>query len=266
MTAAGVRTVSRNSPDYEPTGLVGLKGGVWPGVAFWYAVAAAKTIPEFMVGALHASYKQYLIDPLKNNTVPGQFSEWFDGESLVNRGMRLSPWEPPRLVWAAVEGLCGARPSPSGCEVSPIRSPGWNWLALRRMPCPGGPLTFFATIEDERISIFSNRPVDTPDNLTVAGEDVTNRVRVNNYRIHRAAFAKDDELVICLGSEASVYVTAVVTISDILEPDSQYDVHIRSRGSAWTHVCARSGRDLSDLAISIEDGEFRIITITRSRQ
>ena len=41
LTVAGLRTVSRNSPDYEPTGRIGLLGGVWPGVAFWYAFAAS---------------------------------------------------------------------------------------------------------------------------------------------------------------------------------------------------------------------------------
>ena len=61
------------------------------GVAFWYTVAAGAASPEFMVNSLHAGYQHYLVDPRKNNTVPGQFSEWFDGESLVNRGMCLSP-------------------------------------------------------------------------------------------------------------------------------------------------------------------------------
>jgi len=32
------------------------------------------------------------------NTVPGQFSEWLHGETLVNQGMMLSPWFPPRYL------------------------------------------------------------------------------------------------------------------------------------------------------------------------
>jgi len=95
-TEAGLRVLSDLSPYYDPSKHVGLLGGVWPGVVFWYAFAAAKYHPEFMVRGLREGYWSYLANPRKNNTVPGQFSEWFDGESLVNRGMRLSPWEPKK--------------------------------------------------------------------------------------------------------------------------------------------------------------------------
>jgi hypothetical protein len=263
LTEAGLRTVSRNSPDYEPTKLVGLKGGVWPGVAFWYAFAAARTDPAFMVGALHASYLHYLVDPLKNNTVPGQFSEWFDGESLVNRGMRLSPWEPPRLLWAAVEGLCGAKSIRDGYEVAPARPRSWKWLALRRMPAADGFLSYFATFEDGTATLYCNMPVKTELELRLAGEDVTRKVKVKDYRIHRAAFLKDGNLTICLGSEASVYVTAMLVISHILDPDQAYRVRVYGTAMGWVDIGTRVGSHLSELAISIEDGEFRVVTVTR---
>lgn len=108
-TKAGMRTVSRESPDYTPDKNVGLQGGVWPGLSFWYAFSAAEYHPELMMEALSRSFEHYIRDPKAHNTVPGQFSEWFDGESLVNRGMRLSPWEPPRYLWAAIEGACGVK-------------------------------------------------------------------------------------------------------------------------------------------------------------
>jgi hypothetical protein len=263
LTEAGLRTVSRNSPDYEPTKLVGLKGGVWPGMAFWYAFAAASSQPEFMVQSLHAGYVHYLVDPLKNNTVPGQFSEWFDGESLVNRGMRLSPWEPPRLLWAAVEGLCGAKSTEEGYEVAPARPGNWKWLALRRMPCASGFLSFFATYEDGRATLYCNEAVKTELELRVAGEDVTRQVKVKDYRIHRAAFMKDGSLTICLGSEADVYVSAMLVIFNLLDPAHVYDVRVYGPAMGWVDIGARTGAKISQIAISIEDGEFRIVTITR---
>ena len=45
-TTAGIRTVSRMSPDYDPYRQWGLMGGVWPGVAWWYAYAAATITPN----------------------------------------------------------------------------------------------------------------------------------------------------------------------------------------------------------------------------
>ncbi|HEX3000303.1 MAG TPA: trehalase family glycosidase, partial [Armatimonadota bacterium] len=107
MTDAGLRTVSSLSPFFTPDTFSGLRGGVWPGVTWWYAMASTEADPGLMVDSLKRSYQQYTVHPPAHNTVPGQFSEWFDGLSLVNRGMRLSPWEPPRFLWAIIEGGIG---------------------------------------------------------------------------------------------------------------------------------------------------------------
>ncbi len=106
-TEAGIRTVPRDAPTYGPTHGYGLLGGVWVGVTFWYAFAAARFNPDFMAHALATSFRNYSRDPRRNNTVPGQFSEWLHGETLVNQGMMLSPWFPPRYLWAAIEGVAG---------------------------------------------------------------------------------------------------------------------------------------------------------------
>ena len=143
-TASGLRTASRHDPLYDPSANVGLIGGVWPGLTWWYAFAAARYHPEFMVTALRSSFAHYAADPRTNNTVPGQFSEWFDGESLINRGMRLSPWEPPRFLWAAIEGVCGLMLTTGRPRVNPLVPNAWKWVALRRLPYHGKDLTYFA--------------------------------------------------------------------------------------------------------------------------
>lgn len=262
LTSAGLRTVPRNSPDYQPSTLSGLKGGVWPGVAFWYAFAASQTYSEYMIESLHAGYLQYMLDPLKNNTVPGEFSEWFDGESLVNRGMRLSPWEPPRLLWAAVEGLCGISFDGAKCRIEPTHPEHWKWLALRRMPFWDGYLTFFAVTAENGITIYSSDPVETSCELHVVGRDVSQRAMVNDYRIHRAAFLKDGILTLCLGSEANTFTTVTITIrDDLLEKNRKYDVRMYARASGWADIGQRTGAELSDMAVNIEGGEFRVVTI-----
>ncbi|MGI6295061.1 MAG: amylo-alpha-1,6-glucosidase [Armatimonadota bacterium] len=264
LTSAGLRTVPRNSPDYEPSTLSGLKGGVWPGVAFWYAFAAARTFPEYMIESLHAGYLQYMLDPLKNNTVPGEFSEWFDGESLVNRGMRLSPWEPPRLLWAAVEGLCGVKVENGKCTVSPTHPEHWKWLALRRMPFFDGYLTFFVIAGEEGIQIYSSDPIETPCELHVVGRDVSQKAVVNDYRIHRAAFRKDDVLTLCIGSEANTFTTVSITLRELLENKKRYSVRMYSHAAGWQELGEHSGSDLSDMAVNIGGGEFRVVTISPS--
>ena len=81
MTSAGLCTCSRRSPDYEPSTLIGLRGGVWPGAAFWYAIAAAATNPEFMVRALHAGSST--ISWIPGRTI--RFRDNFRSGSMENR-------------------------------------------------------------------------------------------------------------------------------------------------------------------------------------
>jgi glycogen debranching enzyme len=148
-TAAGLRTISRHDPNYDPATQSGLLGGVWPGLTWWYAFAAARYHPEYMVQALSASFKHYAADPKTNNTVPGQFNEYFDGESLINRGMRLSPWEPPRFLWAAIEGVCRFMLTTGSPRINPLVPPNWKWLAVKRLPYHGREITYMATCEGQ---------------------------------------------------------------------------------------------------------------------
>jgi len=70
-TEAGIRTTPRDAPNYTPNGGWGLLGGVWLGVTFWYARAAAKYQPTFMDHALATSFRNYTRDPKKKQHRPG---------------------------------------------------------------------------------------------------------------------------------------------------------------------------------------------------
>lgn len=264
-TPAGLRTVSRYSPHYEPLKNVGLMGGVWPGLTFWYAFAAASYHPGVMARALHSSFAHYQRDPLRNNTVPGQFSEWFDGESLVNRGMRLSPWEPPRLLWAAVESACGISGTGSGCRCQPVIPPNWQWIGVRRLPHCGKLVSFFAARQRDGLHIYSNTELVTDHALHHYAADVTNAVQVMNYRVHRLALRSDSEILICLGSSADGTVTAPLRITRLLEDDRDYVVEVHtSELPDWRRGGTRKGRALKQIAASIEAGGYRLLRIKQA--
>jgi glycogen debranching enzyme len=265
-TSAGLRTVSRASPHYEPMKNVGLMGGVWPGLTFWYAFAAASYQPGIMAKALHSSYAHYQRDPLRNNTVPGQFSEWFDGESLVNHGMRLSPWEPPRLLWAAVEGACGISGTGDGCRCRPVIPPNWQWIGLRRLPHCGKLVSFFAARQRDGLHIYSNVPLITDHPLDVYAHDGTNKVQVLDHRVHRLALRGDDgSWLICLGSSAAGTVTVPLRLDGVLADDESYAVELySSQLSDWQHSDPRPGSHLAELAVTIEAGGFRLLRIMKA--
>jgi len=107
ITPVGLRTISTADSWYFPSHGFGLLGGVWPDLTLWFAVALARNgAYRHAVHFLEVIYASMEAGTARN-TVPGQFGEWFDGGSLTNRGMYLSPWTGAKYLWAVAETVCG---------------------------------------------------------------------------------------------------------------------------------------------------------------
>jgi len=262
-TEGGIRTVSRQSPQYHPFADVGLRGGVWPGLTWWYAFAAARYHPEFMVEALRASFAHYNRAPRHNNTVPGQFSEWFDGESLVNRGMRLSPWEPPRFLWAAIEGMCGVVLRPDVLTVKPVIPAIWSWVALRRLPYQGREVAFFAArAPDDGFRIYANEQIESDHPREVFDADVTDEVRIFNQHARLLALARPGEWLIAVGNPLDRLVVVPLDLSALLDQSTTYQTSLyHSERQQWLEGAGSTSQDLAQLALQIDAGGFRILRI-----
>ncbi|MDA8146896.1 MAG: hypothetical protein M0Z27_12670 [Thermaerobacter sp.] len=264
-TEAGIRTVSRRSPQYRPRGVrrggSGLLGGVWPGLTFWYAFAAARHHPEFMARALHNSYRQYVSDPRGKNTVPGEYSEWFDGEALINCGMRLSPWEPPRYLWAALEGMAGlhvVEEAEGDCLLDPALPPAWKWLAVRRLPLRGREVSFCVVRQGKKLRVHATCPFKTVLPQEHWGRDATDRVECLHEAVEPLAFSREGEHLIFLGNTAQAAVTAPVDLSRLLA-DDPYELSVYdSETDRW-----ETAAGLSCPAVRIEGGGFRLLGCRR---
>lgn len=259
QTEAGLRTVSRLSPDYTPYRDVGLIGGVWPGLSFWYAFAAAKIYPDAMARNLKQGYAQYLRDPKIFNTVPGQFSEWFDGESLVNRGMRLSPWEPPRYLWAAVEGACGLNVSeaPRHIRVAPLMPSGWRWLGVRRLLLFGREVSYFIIRSNGRFHVFSNSQLDVEGELETFDEDVSDRIERLDPDMEVIAFRRGQEWLICIGSTLNVAYTFPLSLNRLIDERRHYRAHLYNPDlGRWIESESAIGHEFADIALRIEAQSF----------
>ncbi len=261
-TSAGLRTVSRYDPLYDPSNYWGLMGGVWPGLTWWYAFAAAQYHPEFMVRALRSSFEHYAVDPRKNNTIPGQFSEWFDGESLTNKGMRLSPWEPPRFLWAAVEGVCGLMVLPGRPRINPIIPSHWSWVGLRRLPYHGAFVSYFAVRRDDgRLCLYSTAQVESEFDVIVLERDVTDDVRRFSDRARIIALAGENETVVLVGNTSTETVAASLNIEQILDASKHYALEAyNSERKRWEEPIVREA--WGALALSIEAGGFQLLRFT----
>ena len=261
-TPAGLRTVSRNDPRYDPAAYAGLLGGVWPGLTWWYAFAAARYHPDFMVKALRSSFEHYASNPRKNNTVPGQFSEWFDGEALTNKGMRLSPWEPPRFLWAAVEGVCGLTATPTVPRVKPLIPPNWKWLALCNLPYHGDSLSYFVARQEDRLHLYSTGDVETDCTKELYDQEVSDRVAAFSQTAPVVAFQRSNEIIVFVGNIGSQTASIPLQLEDLLEADAQYSIRVyNSEQEAWEPEGHHAGSDLTSLVISIESQGYRLIRL-----
>ncbi len=261
-TDAGLRTASQHDPLYDPFACVGLIGGVWPGLTWWYAFAAARYHPDFMVRALRSSFEHYAANPKTNNTVPGQFSEWFDGESLVNRGMRLSPWEPPRFLWAAVEGVCGLMLTPGLPRINPLIPHRWKWVALRQLPYHGRLVSYVVARHGEHFHVYADCDVQTPHRKEVYDEDISARVRASATMAEVVALRRAGEVLVFIGNSAAQTIVVPIDLVDILDGQARYDLRIyNSERDAWEAARNEPGQVLASLAVPIEENGFRAIEL-----
>lgn len=264
-TSAGLRTVSRDDPLYEPTKMTGLLGGVWPGLTWWYAFAAARYHPEFMVRALRSSFEHYAEECAAHNTVPGEFSEWFDGETLVNRGMRLSPWEPPRFLWAAIEGVCGLTLKPDLPRVNPLIPPGWRWVGLRRQPFHGRELTYFAVRQENALNVYATERVATKHEAHEFDEDVTDSVLVLSTTASIIALRRGGEFAILVGNSGSQTMTAPIDLSRLVDMKRTYELRIyNSERDKWIDASTLEGSQLQSVAVSIEVLGYRLLSLRQT--
>ncbi len=264
-TSAGIRTVSRDDPLYDPTRYVGLLGGVWPGLTWWYAFAAARYHPEFMVQALHNSYAHYCRHPRVFNTVPGQFSEWFDGESLINRGMRLSPWEPPRFLWAAVEGICGIMVSPDEPGINPLIPPDWKWASAVGVCYHGRRITAFAGRRGGGMLIYANAEFRSKGPHEVLPRDLTESVHARHGGVHPVALADEERTVVALGSCREEAVTTPVDLHGALDGAARYSLRqYSSERGEWGPAEEGTGAEFATVGARIEAEGYHVFEFTRT--
>ena len=267
-TSAGLRTVSRSDPRFDPAADSGLVGGVWPGLTWWYAFAAARYHPEFMVRALRSSFEHYEADPRRFNTVPGQFSEWFDGESLANRGMRLSPWEPPRFLWAAVEGVCGLILTPGPPKINPLLPADWSWVALRNTPYQGSLFSYVVIRDaDAQFRVYATRLIDCAWRAEVYERDVSDSIRVYAENVAVVALWRAGGMVILVGNTAAETVHAPINITDTTLLPQRATLRVyNSERRDWEGHATGAAYDMTGIAVNIETGGFRLVEILPSSE
>lgn len=138
-TERGLRTIPASDPMCSPSAHFGLIGGVWPNPTLWYAAAAAGSDPNRALAALEAVARPVVeAQDEVYNLRPGEFAEWYHGDTHANAGTHLSPWVAPTFIWAVLEGLLGARWNGGQVEFRPNWPTGWDQITINELPCAAG--------------------------------------------------------------------------------------------------------------------------------
>lgn len=264
-TRAGIRTVPRDDINYGPVHGQGLLGGVWVGVTFWYAFAASHFNPAFMATVLSDSFRHYSLDPRRNNTVPGQFSEWLHGETLANQGMMLSPWFPPRYLWAAIEGAAGLDLSGDEPSCNPRLAPNWRWLGVRNLRFRGGFVSWFVVRSPEP-SMYATFRFGKSQKYEAYDQDVTDDLLdVVNEDATAIALTRDGAIAVLIGNTADRTIVTSVQLKRRL-PGSFALRAFNSQRGAWLERTI-SGRDLfRGVPIQIDSYGFAVLELQERRQ
>jgi hypothetical protein len=193
-TPVGLRTISTADSWYFPSHGFGLLGGVWPDLTLWFAVALARN--GFVDRAVHwlEAIEETMEAGAPRNTVPGQFGEWFDGGSLTNRGMYLSPWTGAKYLWAVAETVCGldgyrtsGRP-----HFAPQIPEGWAWTAAARVHLGGTRVSYVIDVAKKAIyGSMRHASAEEPYTVYDAGRDVTEEAAVSPADVGIVAFEDD---------------------------------------------------------------------------
>ncbi len=191
VTDVGLRTISTADSWYFPSYGFGLLGGVWPDLTLWFVVAMWRNgMIDDAVHFLNAIYDA-MEGGSPRNTVPGEFGEWFDGGSLSNRGMYLSPWTGAKYLWAVAEtvgGLDGYRTS-GRPHLAPSRPKGWNWFAAARVHWGGELCTYVVDFKKARIyGNMTSLSAEEPFSCIFSGRDVSDEVVTSPVEVGAVAF------------------------------------------------------------------------------
>ncbi len=191
VTPVGLRTISTGDAWYFPSYGFGLLGGIWPDLTLWYAVSLARNgLTDAAARFLTLTYAA-MEGGSPRNTVPGEFAEWFDGGSLSNRGMYLSPWTGAKYLWAVAEtvgGLNGYRTS-GRPHLAPLRPTKWQWVAAARVHWGGRRCTYVVDLRND--TIYGDMPelsAEEPFTCIFAGRDVSDEVSTSPVEVGAIAF------------------------------------------------------------------------------
>ena len=123
----------------------------------------------------------------------------------------LSPWDPPRYLWAAIEGVVGLDPSGDGVSLHPRLSADWKWLAVQNLLYRKRRLCYFA-VRTPDLKIYANFQPHGSLPYEDYTDDISSQVTAGLDSVCALGLRSGDRLLLFAGntSEQTVYTSIKV--------------------------------------------------------
>jgi hypothetical protein len=179
--------------------------------------------------------------------------------------MRLSPWEPPRFLWAAIEGVCGLTLTGDLPQIHPLVPANWKWLALRRLPYHGHEISYFAVRAQGTFHLYTTCEIDTDHPHYVFADDVSDNIPIFAQGARVVAFQRARETVIMVGNVTSATINVPVDLTSVLTPHAKYHVRIyNSERDDWETDTVLAREEVAIITATIESQGYRVLHFART--
>jgi hypothetical protein len=172
--------------------------------------------------------------------------------------MMLSPWFPPRYVWAAIEGVAGLDITTDPPGLTPRMAPAWSWYGVRDLPFRGRKLTWFA-VQAPDLRVYSSAPFAHAAAETYT-EDISHLLRLSGASVIALALRRPGSFAVMVGNTNEHSVVASLRIADA-NLDGMHAMRVyNSLRNAWLDKEALSADRLrSGIPLEIARKGFCII-------
>ncbi len=123
----------------------------------------------------------------------------------------LSPWDPPRYLWAAVEGAAGLELSDDSLALRPRLAPDWKWLGVRNLLYRGRRLTWFV-VRAPDLQLYTNFHPQQSEPYQAYDEDISLNVLSGLDSVCTVGLRQQDSLLIFAGNTAGETVNTSIRL------------------------------------------------------
>ena len=172
----------------------------------------------------------------------------------------MSPWEPPRFLWAAIEGVCGLTLTGDRPKIDPLIPANWKWVGLRRLPYHGREISYFAVRTRGTLMLFTTCEVDTEFVHSLYERDVSDKIPLFSSSVRTIALQRGGEIALLVGNVSDATTSVPIDLADVLEPRVRYHTRVyNSERDDWEADAVFAREEICVTSIGIESKGYRVL-------